>query len=179
MTASHRLIRSVTGDGERGAVDTTEVTPEVRERLVVRFGPAVLGWCDRLPTLVERLSAHWGLDVREAGGGGTSRVFRCTRREDGSTVRLKLTPDPFIAAEEAEALAAWATSTSVVTLLAEDLGSGALLLAEVRPGTPVQQSGWSLPQVGVLLRELRMPAPVPRRVRCCGRSPAEWSSCSN
>ncbi|MFI8003058.1 aminoglycoside phosphotransferase family protein [Streptomyces sp. NPDC086010] len=144
-------------------MDTAEVTPEIRERLAVRFGPRAHAWCDRLPALVERLSDRWGLDVHEAGGGGTSRVFRCTRREDGTLLRLKLTPDPVIAAEEAEALAAWAGTASVVNLLAEDPGSGALLLAEVRPGTPVRQSGWSLPQVGALLRELRMPAPVPRR----------------
>ncbi|WP_329034828.1 aminoglycoside phosphotransferase family protein [Streptomyces sp. NBC_00178] len=144
-------------------MDTTEVTPEVRERLAVRFGPEAHAWCDRLPTLVERLSDRWGLDVHEAGGGGTSRVFRCTRREDGTLVRLKLTPDPVVAAEEAEGLAAWAGTASVVTLLAEDPGSGALLLAEVRPGTPVLEAGWSLPQVGALLRGLRMPAAVPRR----------------
>ncbi|MFE7749630.1 aminoglycoside phosphotransferase family protein [Streptomyces sp. NPDC057428] len=144
-------------------MDTTEVVPEVRERLVVRFGPDVLGWCDRLPTLVDRLSERWGLQVREAGGGGTSRVFRCTRHQDGSVVRLKLTPDPVIAAEEAEALEAWAGTRSVVTLLAEDLDSGALLLDEVLPGAPVRRPGRSLPQVAALLRELRMPAPAPRQ----------------
>jgi streptomycin 6-kinase len=143
--------------------DLTLVGPEVRDRLVVRFGPEVLGWCDVLPVVVGRLVARWDLELVGAGGGGTSRVFRCVRREDGSPVWLKLTPDPVIAAEEAEALRAWAGTSSVVTLLAQELGEGALLLESVEPGVPVRELAWRLPEVAVLLRDLRAPSPAPAR----------------
>jgi len=138
---------------------TAFVTPEARERLAVRFGPEALGWCDRLPALVELLTVRWNLNVLAAGGGGTSRVFRCSRQDDGATVWLKLTPDPEIAALEAEALRAWADVPSVVDLLAQDLTVGALLLADVTPGVPMRQLDWTLPQVAALLRDLRSPAP--------------------
>ncbi|MFC8100008.1 aminoglycoside phosphotransferase family protein [Streptomyces sp. NPDC057363] len=139
----------------------TRVAPEVRDRLVVRFGADVLGWCDELPTLVHELAARWNLQLVAAGGGGTSRVFRCLRRDTGASVWLKLTPEPLIAREEAEALRAWADTPSVVTLLAVDLAAGALLLENVEPGVPVRQLAWDLPEVAALLRDLRASPPVP------------------
>ncbi|MFJ1610712.1 aminoglycoside phosphotransferase family protein [Streptomyces sp. NPDC088253] len=135
------------------------MAPEVRNQLAVRFGPEALGWCDRLPALVDQLTARWNLNVLAAGGGGTSRVFQCARQADGATVWLKLTPDPEIAAAESEALHAWAGTPSVVDLLAEDFAVGALLLEDVKPGTPMRQLGWTLPEVASLLRELRIPSP--------------------
>ncbi len=134
------------------------VPPEVRERFAVRFGAGAGGWCDELPGLVGELAGRWGLEVLAAGGGGTSRVFRCGRGGGGGAVWLKLTPEPAIAREEAEALRAWAAVPSVVPLLAADLPAGALLLADVSPGTRVRQLGWQLPEVAVLLRELRSSA---------------------
>ncbi|MEV4335662.1 aminoglycoside phosphotransferase family protein [Streptomyces sp. NPDC049590] len=136
------------------------VTPEARDRLVVRFGPAVLAWCDRLPGLVGELTARWDLTVVAAGGGGTSRVFRCVERPTGASVWLKLTPEPAIAREEAEALRAWAGRPSVVGLLAEDPGLGALLLEDVEPGVPVRQLSWELSGAAALLRELRAGPPA-------------------
>ncbi|MFE5375324.1 aminoglycoside phosphotransferase family protein [Streptomyces mirabilis] len=76
---------------------------------------------------------------------------------------LKLTPDPVIVTEEAEALRAWAGTPSVVTMLAQELGEGALLLESVEPGVPVRELAWRLPEVAVLLRELRAPCPTPAR----------------
>ncbi|QKW23394.1 phosphotransferase [Kitasatospora sp. NA04385] len=127
----------------------------VRERFGVRFGAQVAGWWDELPGLVGELAGRWGLEVVSAGGGGTSRVFRCVR--GGAVVWLKLTPEPAIAREEAEALRRWAAVPSVVALLAADLPAGALLLADVRPGTTLRELGWSLPEVAALLRDLRVP----------------------
>ncbi|MFI1018886.1 aminoglycoside phosphotransferase family protein [Streptomyces sp. NPDC020965] len=138
------------------------VAPEVRDRFVVRFGADVLGWCDGLPTLVHELAARWNLDLVAAGGGGTSRVFRCLQRDTGASVWMKLTPEPLIAREEAEALRAWADTPSVVTLLAVDLAAGALLLENVEPGVPVRQLAWNVPEVAALLRDLRVSPPVPR-----------------
>ncbi|MEU5384101.1 hypothetical protein ABZ391_09550, partial [Kitasatospora cineracea] len=136
--------------------ELVRVPPEVRERFAVRFGRGVAGWCDELPSLVGELAGRWGLEVTAAGGGGTSRVFRCVR--GGEVVWLKLTPEPPIAREEAEALRHWAAVPSVVALLAADLPAGALLLADVRPGTTLRKLGWNLPEVAALLRDLRTPA---------------------
>ncbi len=137
------------------------VAPEIRERLVVRFGAEVLAWCDALPALVGELAARWNLEPVRAGGGGTSRVFRCLSRDTGTPVWLKLTPEPSIAREEAEALRAWARTPSVVTVLADDPAAGALLLEDVEPGVPVRQRAWRLPEVAALLRDLRAVSPVP------------------
>ncbi|MFI0240588.1 aminoglycoside phosphotransferase family protein [Streptomyces sp. NPDC016845] len=141
--------------------ELARVAPEVRDRLIVRFGPDVLGWCAELPALVRELAARWGLEPVAASGGGTSRVFRCVRHDTGASVWLKLTPEPGIAREEAEALRAWEATPSVVTLLAEDLAAGALLLENVEPGVPVRQLAWSLPEVAALLRDLRIRTPGP------------------
>ncbi|MEU3690348.1 aminoglycoside phosphotransferase family protein [Streptomyces narbonensis] len=137
------------------------IAPEVRDRLVVRFGADVLGWCDELPSLVGELADRWNLDLAATEGGGTSRVFRCLQRDSDASVWLKLTPEPLIAREEAEALRAWADLPSVVTLLATDLAAGALLLEDVEPGVPVRQLAWNLPEVAALLRDLRVPPPLP------------------
>lgn len=142
--------------------DLVTVAPEVRDRFVVRFGPEVLAWCDELPTLVGELADRWHLDLVAAGGGGTSRVFRCLRQSD--SVWLKLTPDPLVAAEEAEALTAWAASPSVVSLLDQDLGMGALLVANVEPGVPVKHLPWQVSEAAAMLRDLRTFTPVAESV---------------
>lgn len=121
----------------------------------------MLAWCDELPVVVDELAARWDLELVAAGGGGTSRVFRCFRRDTGTSAWLKLTPEPGIAREEAEALRAWAKTPSVVTLLAQDLTAGALLLDDVEPGVQVSQRAWNLAEVAALLRDLRDPAPAP------------------
>ncbi|MGW0486082.1 aminoglycoside phosphotransferase family protein [Nonomuraea sp. NPDC003214] len=107
------------------------------------------------------LAARWDLTPVAAGGGGTSRVFRCVKRDTGISAWLKVTPDPEIAREEAEALRAWEKTPSVVTLLAQDLAAGALLLEDVKPGVPVGQRAWNMAEVATLLRNLRVSALPP------------------
>ncbi|MDF3301449.1 aminoglycoside phosphotransferase family protein [Streptomyces tropicalis] len=141
--------------------DLVRVVPEVRDRLVVRFGAGALAWCDALPELVGRLAERWDLDVLAAGGGGTSRVFRCARRGTAAAVWLKLTPEPAIAREEAEALRAWTATPAVVGLLESDLSAGALLLEDVQPGVPAGRLARGLPEVAGLLRGLRAASPAP------------------
>ncbi|WP_406208148.1 phosphotransferase [Kitasatospora sp. NBC_01560] len=131
-----------------------DVPVEVRARLAVRFGPAAEDWCARLPALVEELTARWGLTARSAGGGGTARVFRCTR-PDGEQVWLKLTPDAEVARQEAAALRAWAGLPSVVRLLAYDPAAAALLLADVPPGTTLRERPRQPAEVAPLLGALR------------------------
>ncbi|MFC5661398.1 aminoglycoside phosphotransferase family protein [Kitasatospora misakiensis] len=140
----------------------TIVPEEVRARLVTRFGPGAEAWCAELPRLVDALAERWGLAVRAAGGGGTARVFRCERPADGAAVWLKLTPDAEVARQEAVALTAWREVPSVVRPLEQDAGAGALLLADVAPGTPLREHGWRPADVAGLLGELRSVAAPPR-----------------
>ncbi|MER8185113.1 aminoglycoside phosphotransferase family protein [Kitasatospora sp. NPDC094015] len=147
------------GTGTEGEAEAAEAAAAAR--LVRRFGPGVLGWHRELPGLVTELSRRWGLRVLDAGGGGTARVYRCVRAADGATVRLKLTPDPLIARQEAAALRCWAALPSVVTLLADDPDAGALLLAEVEPGTLLHGAGPRPAEVGALLAGLRTPVEPP------------------
>ncbi|MFD3365392.1 aminoglycoside phosphotransferase family protein [Streptomyces albidoflavus] len=137
----------------------TTLPAPARARLLARFGPAVDAWCEALPERVAELAERWGVEPLAAGGGGTSRVFRCRRRADERAVWLKVTPDPQVAAEEAEALAGWERTASVAGLLAADPGAGALLLDGVEPGTPVRGQEWEPAQVAALLRELRESGP--------------------
>ncbi|WP_406383036.1 hypothetical protein [Streptomyces sp. NBC_01618] len=60
---------------------------------------------------MNEFAARWSLDLVAASGGGTSRVFRCFKRDIGTSAWLKLTPER-IAQEEAEALRAWAKTPS-------------------------------------------------------------------
>ncbi|MBT2365521.1 phosphotransferase [Streptomyces sp. ISL-10] len=143
--------------------ETVGVPPQARQRLVARFGPGALDWCDELPVRVAESADRWGLDLLSSGGGGTSRVFRCVRRSDGAAAWLKLTPDTRIAAEEAEALRVWADIPSVVGLLAADPHRGALLLEAVEPGTDVKGTPPRLTEVAALLRDLRAGGRAPDR----------------
>ncbi|WP_395297601.1 aminoglycoside phosphotransferase family protein [Kitasatospora hibisci] len=148
---------------ETGASAAVAPVPaDVRARLAVRFGAPAEAWCDALPGLVAELAGRWGLTVRAAGGGGTARVFRCTSgdgreddRDGGESVWLKLTPDPEVARQEAVALRAWAGLPPVVRVLADDPAAGALLLADVRPGTTLRQRAWRPEEVAPLLGALR------------------------
>ena len=77
-----------------------------RGRLLDRFGPQAIPWCDGLAGLVAGYCRRWGLELDEARSGNTSRVF--LGRQDGRRVVLKLTPNRSIAESEAVTLRAWA-----------------------------------------------------------------------
>jgi len=109
---------------------------EGRDRLIVRFGAGVDAWCAALPDLVERYCLRWHLELDKVLAGNTSRVFIGRQHGDRGVV-LKLTPDLTIANEEAIALRAWAATPHAVDLLDADLGTGALLLENIEPGTKV------------------------------------------
>lgn len=146
---------------------TTDLTvpPAARERLLVRFGPAAGPWCDALPEQVAAFARRWSLRPAEQLGGGTSRVVVC-RDDGGRRVYLKLTPDPAVAAQEAEALRLWHASGCTPRLLAADPERGALLLAEVAgpdggpaPALPAGEA--RLDRVTELLTALRGPVGTP------------------
>ncbi|MBE8521452.1 phosphotransferase [Amycolatopsis sp. H6(2020)] len=132
-----------------------------RARLVDRFGAELAGpWCDALPDLVARLTAQWGLTVREARPGNTGRTLLCTG--PGGDLRvLKLTPDPEVARLEFTGLSAWAGCSRVVQMLDADLDVNAILLEGLVPGTEL--SGREVPwaEIGDLLNQLHAVEPPP------------------
>jgi len=124
-----------------------------RARLVDRFGAELAEpWCDALPDLVTRLSARWGLEVREARPGNTGRTLLCTG--PGGDLRvLKLTPDPEVARLEFAGLAAWAGCSRVVQVLDADLDANAILLEGLVPGTQLDGDvPWA--EIGEMLEQL-------------------------
>jgi streptomycin 6-kinase len=134
-----------------------------RERLIDRFGPDVIAWCDELPTVVARLTRRWGLRVEGAVPGNTGRTLRCRTAHDELVV-LKLTPHRDIAQTEATALRAWQGCPRAVDLLDTDLDAGAILLAGIEPGTPLTERGWAPREIEELLVELHgvaVPAGLP------------------
>jgi streptomycin 6-kinase len=124
-----------------------------RTRLVDRFGPDVAPWCDALPSLVDSLTARWGLEVVSALAGNTGRTLMCRDRAGRSTV-LKLTPQLDIAATEAAALRAWAGLPRVVRLLEADYEAGAVLLEGIEPGTQMVTEEVPLGELAELLTQL-------------------------
>jgi streptomycin 6-kinase len=130
-----------------------------RARLVDRFGAELAEpWCDAFPDLVARLTARWGLTVREARPGNTGRTLLCTG--PGGDLRvLKLTPDPEVARLEFTGLSAWAGCSRVVQVLDADLDANAILLEGLVPGTEL--SGRDVPwaEIGELLDQLHSVEP--------------------
>ena len=124
-----------------------------RARLVDRFGPEVSPWCDALPSLVDSLTARWGLEVVSALAGNTGRTLMCRDRA-GRSVVLKLTPQLDIAATEAAALRAWAGLPRVVRLLDADYEAGAVLLEGIEPGTQMVNEEVPLGELAELLTQL-------------------------
>jgi len=128
-------------------------------RLVDRFGEGARGWLEGLPSVVEALAARWSLTPvmgAPVGGGGTSLVVRCgvgNGAFEGVAV-LKLTPDPALAVAEADALAAWAGTGAVPSVLARDDGVGALLMEAIGDGTTVGRALPDPARIGALLGRL-------------------------
>jgi streptomycin 6-kinase len=80
---------------------------------------------------------RWGLSaVRRLGGGFRADVF-ASAAAAGDEVVVKLSATPEEARAEAAALGGWAATGAAVRLIDVDLSLSALLLAHVRPGTPL------------------------------------------
>ncbi|WP_269857288.1 aminoglycoside phosphotransferase family protein [Streptomyces sp. RPT161] len=137
-----------------------------REGLAVRFGAGAEAWCDGLPARVTALAERWTLRPVQQMGGGTSRVIVCAR-PDGSRAYLKLTPDPTVAVQEAEALRLWQDGGRTPRLLAAAPDEGALLLAAVecpdgRPAPTLRAAAdFRLAEVAGLLTAIRGYRPGP------------------
>jgi streptomycin 6-kinase len=109
---------------------------EARRRLSARFGAEVGAWFDGLPCFLSALAERWQVEFGSLiPRGSMSVVIRC-RTSDGRPAVLKVSPDRKRLANEAAALGKW-TTVHTPSVLAVDVGLGALLLEAIEPGTPL------------------------------------------
>ncbi len=111
-----------------------------RRRLIGRYGPWVVEWCERLPALIDDLARRWRFRVvKPLSSGSGSCVFLCERSNSEATV-LKLTPHRTLGVAEASALATWRDSGRVPRIIHFYDKSGAFLMEAIRPGTTLVNS---------------------------------------
>src|SRR6185295_10818241 len=131
----------------------------VRRRLTLRFGSAVNGWFDELPSALDGLSRKWLLALGQPfSRGSVAAVYRC-QRLNGQPAVLKISPDRARMADEAAVLQVWHSPHSPV-VLAHDAELGALLLEAIEPGTPLVDTATypGLETIAALLRSLHVSA---------------------
>lgn len=98
------------------------------------------GWLDRLPRIVERAVARWGLVLGAPFEGGMSGWAAPGRTTGGRDVVLKVSFPHDEARHEADALAVWHGS-GAVEILDADPADWALLLRRLEPGSTLHDSG--------------------------------------
>ena len=120
--------------------DVPRLDEQDRQRLVRRFGEGVQVWLEELPGRLFALWERWSLELDSViPKGSMSVVIRC-RTRPGQRAVLKISPDRERVAKEIAGLAHWSTP-HVPTVLRTDPSMGALLMEEIEPGTPLQDSG--------------------------------------
>ena len=129
------IIRSITDYPDVPGLDD-----EVRQRLVRRFGDGVQSWLEELPGRLLVLRERWSLEFDSVIPKGSMSVVIRSRTRQGQRAVLKISPDRERVAKEITGLARWST-THVPTVLRTDPSMGALLMEEIEPGTPLQDSG--------------------------------------
>lgn len=116
--------------------------PEVESTIRTVFEERGEQWLRRLPEVVEKLRADWGLElIGDSFRGGTHSFVAPVRRADGSVAVLKV---PVVDEEnvgEPAGLFCYG-GDGAVRMYDFDAATGALLLEWARPGTPL------LPQPG-------------------------------
>jgi streptomycin 6-kinase len=113
---------------------------EARRRLVRRFGDDVEQWLDDLPRRLVVLGKRWNLELESVIPKGSMSVVIRARIRHGQRAVLKISPDRERVAREIAALTDWSTP-HVPTVIQTDPSMGALLMEEIEPGTPLQDSG--------------------------------------
>ncbi|MDQ0374863.1 aminoglycoside phosphotransferase family protein [Cellulomonas humilata] len=101
--------------------------------------PAGAEWIERLPTLVARAGARWGLRLGPPFTDGAASWCAPATRADGRPLVLKVSFPHDEARHEAVALRAW-HGHGVPELLGVDDDDWALLLERVEPGTPLSRA---------------------------------------
>jgi streptomycin 6-kinase len=118
-----------------------DLDDELRRRLGRRFGrSAVDDWLDALAPVLSDLAERWEVEFESlVQRGSISVVIRCRAAHNRRTV-LKLSPERAQILDEAAALRRWSKSPHVPAVLAVDENVGALLIEEIEPGTPLDES---------------------------------------
>jgi streptomycin 6-kinase len=131
-------------------------------------------WAADLGSRVGCLALRWDLAVGEPFAHGASSVTYRATTSAGVPAVLKVSPDELFLAEQVAVLRLFEPSGRVPRVLAED--TGAMLLTEIRPGTPVcdlpAQPGCAA--AGALLAALHS-VPVPSRDAVSGGL-RDWTS---
>ena len=120
-----------------GAVPDVEVPAILRDG--VGRTPGGAEWIDRLPSVVARAVARWGLRLAPPFTDGAASWCAPATRADGRSVVLKLSFPHDEARHEAAALRAW-HGHGVPQLLGAYEDDWALLLERVEPGTPLSRA---------------------------------------
>jgi streptomycin 6-kinase len=113
---------------------------EARQRLVRRFGDGVQSWMEELPGRLLVLRERWDLELDSVLPKGSMSVVIPCQTAQGQRAILKISPDRERVANEIAGLAHWSTPHAP-TVLQTDPSMGALLMEEIEPGTPIQDSG--------------------------------------
>lgn len=132
-------------------------------------------WLDRLPRLLDDLTAQWGLVPKGAAfpGGNVSYVVPVSRGNEGLVLKVQWPHDE--CAHEAEALRTW-DGDGALRLVEHDAGKHALLLEECRPGTYLADAGLADP-LGVFIDLLpRLWKPAKEPFRALSDEAAQWAA---
>jgi len=146
MVSEHRLASSFGPppiEAKRQHMTQHQPPPQldeaVRRRLTARFGDQIQSWFAGLPPVLITLADRWQLQFGSfMPDGSMSVVIRC-QMSDGRAAVLKLCPDRARLANEAAALARWAT-VHVPSVFAVDERLGALLIEAIEPGPSLTAS---------------------------------------
>lgn len=150
------------------------ITAQLANTIRNVFGQSGSEWLQRLPDVLARYSAKWGLQVGPAFPNLTYNYVAPATRTDGAAVVLKLgVPNPELTSE-IEALRLFRGSGAVMLLEAEAEG-GALLLERALPGTPlsaIQDDDRATTAAAQVMRLLWRTAPESHQLR----SVAGWAA---
>jgi streptomycin 6-kinase len=152
------------GVPERFAADT-----------VAREGEAARPWLARLPELVGKLCARWGLRVTgDPMHGYLALVVPVLRGDARYALKVSWIDDETV--NEAEALALW-NGDGAVRLFDADHAAGALLLEWLDPRRRLAEANLSVavPAAGRLLRRLAVPVPEQWPARCPVPGLQQWA----
>jgi streptomycin 6-kinase len=107
-----------------------------RRTIVDVFGEDGEAWLSRLPQLIAECERRWNLRVERPVDSLSYNYVCLARRADGSRAVLKLgVPNPELASEIAALQ--YYDGRGIARLYASDADSGALLIEQLKPGTPL------------------------------------------
>jgi streptomycin 6-kinase len=138
------------------------LAPEFVDTIHRVFGDDGRAWLPRLPDLLARCRAKWGLSVGVPSPATSLNYLEFTTTADGKPIALKVGVPHSELYTEIKALALF-DGRRAVRLLDADRELGALLLVRLRPGTMLWQLGDNVQETQIaaqIVRALHAPAPA-------------------